>query len=84
MVPDPEAVMPEDWDEDEDGDWEAPAVVNPAVCTTPSLPPSLPPFLLCVVFVCLPLTLLRSQEIGQGREGRKEGGRMMTNEPTKV
>jgi len=31
MVPDPEAAMPENWDEDEDGDWEAPMVMNPAV-----------------------------------------------------
>ncbi|KAM3575400.1 hypothetical protein VYU27_002624, partial [Nannochloropsis oceanica] len=35
MVPDPEAVMPEDWDEDEDGDWEAPTVVNPACVEGP-------------------------------------------------
>ncbi|KNC50411.1 calreticulin [Thecamonas trahens ATCC 50062] len=31
MVPDPEAEMPADWDEEEDGEWVAPLVPNP-VC----------------------------------------------------
>lgn len=31
MVPDPEAAVPEDWDEEEDGAWEAPMVYNPKV-----------------------------------------------------
>ena len=29
-IVDPEAEMPEDWDEEEDGDYEAPLVPNPA------------------------------------------------------
>jgi len=29
MVPDPEAEKPEDWDDEEDGDWVAPQVPNP-------------------------------------------------------
>ena len=29
LVPDPEARMPEDWDEEEDGEWEAPMIENP-------------------------------------------------------
>lgn len=28
-IPDPEAAMPADWDEEEDGDWVAPTVPNP-------------------------------------------------------
>jgi hypothetical protein len=31
MVADPEAAEPEDWDEEEDGAWEAPMVFNPKV-----------------------------------------------------
>merc|ERR1740130_1980583 len=30
QVPDPEATAPDDWDTEEDGDWEAPIVDNPA------------------------------------------------------
>lgn len=30
-APDPEAEMPSDWDEEEDGQWEAPMVANPKV-----------------------------------------------------
>ena len=29
MIPDPEAEKPEDWDDEEDGDWDAPLVRNP-------------------------------------------------------
>ncbi len=29
MVADPEAAEPDDWDEEEDGAWEAPVVFNP-------------------------------------------------------
>jgi len=29
QVPDPTAIAPSDWDEDEDGEWEAPLVPNP-------------------------------------------------------
>jgi hypothetical protein len=32
-VADPEAVKPADWDDEEDGDWEAPLVPNPEVRT---------------------------------------------------
>ena len=28
-IPDPEAEKPEDWDDEEDGDWVAPTVPNP-------------------------------------------------------
>jgi hypothetical protein len=28
-IADPSAQMPDDWDEDEDGDWEAPTIPNP-------------------------------------------------------
>merc|ERR1712070_1065751 len=28
-VPDPDATMPEDWDEEDDGEWEAPLIDNP-------------------------------------------------------
>ncbi|KAJ9457776.1 Calreticulin [Diplonema papillatum] len=28
-IPDPQAEKPEDWDEDEDGEWEAPTIPNP-------------------------------------------------------
>lgn len=31
FIPDPDAVQPDDWDEEEDGEWEAPAIPNP-VC----------------------------------------------------
>jgi calnexin len=31
MIPEPEAVKPEDWDADTDGEWEAPKIENP-VC----------------------------------------------------
>merc|ERR1719474_45734 len=30
MIVDPEAEKPEDWDDEDDGDWEAPTVPNPA------------------------------------------------------
>ena len=30
LIPDPSAQMPSDWSEDEDGEWEAPKVSNPA------------------------------------------------------
>lgn len=30
IIPDPEASRPEDWDEEMDGEWEAPVVLNPA------------------------------------------------------
>jgi calnexin len=33
MVADPEATQPEDWDQEQDGDWEAPQIANPKVCT---------------------------------------------------
>ena len=29
-IPDPEATKPEDWDDDEDGEWEPPLIDNPA------------------------------------------------------
>ena len=29
MIPDPEAEKPEDWDDEEDGDWIPPSVPNP-------------------------------------------------------
>ena len=29
-TPDPEATKPDDWDDEEDGEWEAPMVDNPA------------------------------------------------------
>jgi len=29
QIPDPDAEMPDDWDEDEDGEWEAPMLDNP-------------------------------------------------------
>ena len=28
-IPDPEAKMPEDWDDDMDGEWEPPMIPNP-------------------------------------------------------
>ena len=28
-IPDPDAKMPEDWDEDTDGEWEPPMIPNP-------------------------------------------------------
>ena len=34
QVPDPAAIAPEDWEEDEDGEWEAPLVRNPQ-CAPP-------------------------------------------------
>jgi len=38
---DPEAVMPSDWDEDEDGPWEAPTVENPALTSFNSISSSM-------------------------------------------
>ena len=35
MVPDPEAEKPDDWDEDMDGDWEAPLIENPECKAAP-------------------------------------------------
>lgn len=39
-IADPDAKMPEDWDEDMDGEWEPPMVPNPdykvCVCIAPS------------------------------------------------
>jgi len=40
-MPDPAAVMPEDWDEDEDGTWEAPVVTNPELAAFNSIASSL-------------------------------------------
>ena len=34
-VEDPDAVKPDDWDDDEDGDWEAPVVPNPLCAKAP-------------------------------------------------
>eukprot|EP00961_Rhodomonas_salina_P033446 449840-Rhodomonas_salina.1 len=31
-VNDPSAKAPSDWDEEEDGEWEAPIIANPKVC----------------------------------------------------
>merc|ERR1712137_691661 len=28
-IPDPDATMPDDWDEEDDGEWEAPLIDNP-------------------------------------------------------
>lgn len=30
MIADPSAVKPEDWEDEEDGEWEAPLIENPA------------------------------------------------------
>ena len=30
MIKDPEAAKPEDWDDEDDGEWEAPSIANPA------------------------------------------------------
>ena len=29
-IPDPDSVKPDDWDDDMDGEWEAPQIPNPA------------------------------------------------------
>ena len=52
-VPDSAAEVPDDWDEDEDGEWEAPTVANPKygrgpsrvhpTAHSPAHPPALPP-----------------------------------------
>jgi len=36
FVPDPEASKPDDWDEEEDGEWEAPTIPNPKVSSNSS------------------------------------------------
>ena len=35
MIPDPDAEKPEDWDEEMDGDWEAPLIDNPECKAAP-------------------------------------------------
>ena len=35
MIPDPSAEKPEDWDDEMDGDWEAPLIENPACKDAP-------------------------------------------------
>ena len=35
FIDDPDAEMPEDWDEEEDGEWEAPQIKNPACKAAP-------------------------------------------------
>merc|ERR1719412_2746401 len=35
MIPDPEAERPDDWDDEMDGDWEAPLINNPACQDAP-------------------------------------------------
>ena len=39
MIPDPEAEKPEEWDDEEDGDWIAPAVPNPKCEEAPGCGP---------------------------------------------
>lgn len=54
-IPDPEAAAPANWDDEEDGVWEAPLVPNPKCpegrCGV--LPPSLCPVLFCLHGQCL-------------------------------
>ena len=35
MIPDPDAEKPDDWDEEMDGDWEAPLIDNPECKAAP-------------------------------------------------
>merc|ERR1712138_259577 len=43
MVPDPKALKPDDWDEDEDGEWEGPLIENPNCVKGPGCGEWVPP-----------------------------------------
>ena len=45
LVPDPEATIPDDWDVEEDGAWEAPEVPNPKCESAPGCGPWSPPLI---------------------------------------
>ena len=45
MIPDEDAIKPDDWDEDMDGEWEAPLVPNPMCQSAPGCGPWKKPFI---------------------------------------